>query len=82
MELKHAIEKAGPVCVECDKVFANKKTLEKHMKTHLKCNMCKKEFKSPDEMRIHKKEHTSCTMCDKDFYFVSKLAKHMASMHK
>ena len=82
MENKHATEKVGPVCVDCDKVFSNTKTLEKHMKTHMKCNTCKKEFKSSEEMKTHKKEHTFFSICNKDFYFVSKLAKHMASMHK
>ena len=49
IESKHAVQKVGPVCNECDKIFANPKTLEKHMKTHIKCSTCKKEFSSPEE---------------------------------
>ena len=82
MESKHELQKkqvAGPVCSECDKVFA---TLEKHRKTHLKCTTCNREFKSVEEAKLHKKEHTVCTICNKDFYFVSKLSRHFASMHK
>ena len=82
MESKHAVQKVGPVCSECDKIFANPKTLEKHIKTHLKCSTCKKEFASPAEMKLHKKEHTFCSICNKEFYFVSKLAKHVSSIHK
>ena len=77
-----AQKKVGPVCSECDKVFANKYKLEQHMKTHMKCTTCKKEFESIEDVKIHKKEHTFCKVCKKDFYFVSKLAKHMSSMHK
>ena len=82
MEAKHAVKKVGPMCNKCYKVFANQKTLEKHMKTHLKCSTCKNEFASPEEMKLHKKEHTFCTICNKEFYFVSKLAKHVTSIHK
>ena len=53
MESKHMdqkksnnLENVSPECNECGKVFANHKTLEKHVKTHLKCNTCKEEFSS------------------------------------
>ena len=84
MEEKHGLQKkqVGPVCSECDKVFANPYNLVKHMKTHLKCTTCKKEFESVEETKLHKKEHAVCTICNKDFYFVSKLSKHVVSMHK
>ena len=72
----------GPLCGECEKVFVNARTLEKHMKTHLKCNTCKKEFSTIEEAKCHKKEHTFCRLCQKEFYFASKLTKHMSSIHK
>ena len=85
IESKHGIkepESIGPVCIECEKVFANSRTLEKHLKTHLKCNTCKEEFNTMEEAKCHKKEHTFCKVCQKDFYFVSKLTKHISSLHK
>ena len=82
MESKHAVQKVGPMCNKCDKVFANQKTLEKHLKTHLKCSTCKKEFASPEDMKLHKKEHTFCSICNKEYYFVSKLTKYVTSIHK
>ena len=82
METKHGIaQKTGPECKECGKLFANPKTLERHILTHLKCNICKQEFSTTEETTIHKKEHTVCKICNTDFYFVSKLTKHINSMH-
>ena len=79
LETKHGVyQKTGPECKECGKLFANTKTMEKHMK----CNTCKKELSSPEEAADHKKDHTICKICKKDFYFVSKLTKHMNSIHK
>jgi 1-aminocyclopropane-1-carboxylate deaminase/D-cysteine desulfhydrase-like pyridoxal-dependent ACC family enzyme len=80
VEMKYE-SKVGPECVECGKLFANPKTLEKHMKTHLKCNTCKQEFETTEDAARHKKEHTFCKVCQKDFKFVSKLTKHISSMH-
>ena len=84
METKHKIitKNTETVCSECEKVFANAYTMEKHMKTHLKCKTCKKEFASSEEAKLHKKEHTFCAICAKDFYFASKLSKHVSSVHK
>ena len=86
MERKHGKQlvkkKVGPVCSECEKVFASKYNWESHMKTHLKCTTCKKKFESIEDVKSHRKEHTFCVLCKKDFYFVSKLAKHMSTMHK
>ena len=83
LETKHGLtEKSGPECKDCGKVFANTKTLAKHIKSHLKCNICKKEFLTPEEAADHKKDHTVCKLCNKDFYFASKLTKHVNSIHK
>lgn len=87
METKHEVEEKKkpehqPECDDCGKLFANAKTLEKHMKTHLKCKTCKQEFQTMQEAKHHKKEHTFCNICQKDFHFVSKLTKHCASNHK
>lgn len=82
---KHGIkepETNGPLCNECGKVFANSRTLEKHVKTHLKCNTCKQVFATMEEAKHHKMEHTFCTVCKKEFYFVSKLTKHVSALHK
>lgn len=82
---KHGIkepETSGPLCNECGKVFANSRTLEKHVKTHLKCNTCKQVFATMEEAKHHKMEHTFCTVCKKEFYFVSKLTKHVSALHK
>ena len=88
VESKHAQTKksnfpedSGPECNECGKIFANPRTLEKHVKSHLKCSTCKEEFKSIEEVKMHKKEHTFCKICQKEFNFVSKLTKHVSSMH-
>ena len=89
MESKHMdqkksnnLENVGPECNECGKVFATPKTLEKHVKTHLKFNTCKEDFNSIEYAKTHKKEHTFCKICQKEFGFVSKLTKHVTSMHK
>ena len=87
LETKHEVEEKKkpehqPECDDCGKLFANAKTLEKHMKTHLKCKTCKQEFQTMQEAKHHKKEHTFCNICQKDFHFVSKLTKHCASNHK
>ena len=81
VEMKHE-SKTGPECEECGKLFANPKSLAKHMKTHLKCNICKQEFEIIEDATKHKLEHTICKFCHKDFKFVSKLTKHISSMHK
>lgn len=83
LETKHMkMPDPGPECPECGKLFANSKTLEKHVKTHLKCNTCKKEFQDANEAKDHKREHTYCKICQKDFLFPSKLTKHVNSIHK
>ena len=81
-KISKTLENSGPVCSECGKVFANPRTLEKHTKTHLKCNTCKQEFTSMEDAKSHKKEHTFCKICQKEFHFVSKLTKHITSVHK
>jgi hypothetical protein len=81
-KMSKILENSGPECSECGKVFANPRTLEKHMKTHLKCNTCKQEFTSMEDAKTHKKEHTFCKICQKDFHFVSKLTKHITAVHK
>ena len=80
VETKHE-SKSGPECNECGKLFANSKSFEKHMKTHLKCNTCKKEFEKIEDATEHRMEHTFCKLCQKDFKFVSKLTKHISAMH-
>ena len=83
LETKHQKKPdLGPECEECGKVFANTKTLEKHIKTHLKCKICKQEFDTAEEAKNHKREHTYCKICLKEFHFVSKLTKHIDSVHK
>jgi uncharacterized Zn-finger protein len=83
LEAKHGKKPdRGPECDECGKVFANSKTLEKHKKTHLKCKTCKADFETIEEPRNHQKEHTYCKICQKEFRFISKLTKHIESIHK
>ena len=83
LEIKHQKKPdPGPECEICGKLFANAKTLEKHVQTHLKCNTCKEVFKTVAEVMAHKREHTYCKICQKDFHFPSKLTKHVNSVHK
>ena len=83
LETKHNKKPGlGPECDICGKLFANTKTLEKHVQTHLKCNTCKEDFKTVAEVKEHKREHTYCKICLKDFIFPSKLTKHVNSVHK
>ena len=81
VEMKHGKD-TGPECAECGKLYANQKSLDKHMKTHLKCNTCGEVFETIEEAKEHKLTHTMCTICKKDFKFVSKLTKHVLAMHK
>ena len=81
VELKHG-RKSGPKCNKCGKLFANEKSLQKHVKTHLKCNTCKQVFDTSEEAIQHKITHTFCQICQRDFKFVSKLTKHISSIHK
>ncbi|KAL5278019.1 hypothetical protein ACFFRR_002956 [Megaselia abdita] len=74
-------------CKECQKDFANKRNLRKHLKTHGKrersfqCGFCEKAFLSKSHLIIHSESHSnftfSCDICGKSFYRKEGLKQHI-----
>lgn len=64
-------------CVECEKCFANKYKLDRHMIVHSnefkhQCNICNKMFKMQYSLQVHLKMHNNkvsfeCYICSKTF---------------
>ena len=73
-------QKSGE-CYICGKVMSSKRSLERHVLTHLTCKICKAEFATEDECVEHKKVHTTCDICCTDFVFPSKLTRHIQQKH-
>ncbi|XP_073468766.1 uncharacterized protein [Aquarana catesbeiana] len=73
-------------CVECSKVFYNKRTLKAHLQAHLGersyiCNVCGKCFRRHTSLLIHERIHTGerpyhCTQCGKSFVQRQHLSTH------
>ncbi|KAK9505215.1 hypothetical protein O3M35_009312 [Rhynocoris fuscipes] len=80
-------------CTECNKTYAERKILKRHMrvvhsfKELLKCNECDKTFKSAEILSLHYTVHTGakpykCSMCPKSFVYKTTLALHTSRHHE
>ena len=67
----------GMICEECGKVLGDKRSLERHMKSHLKCTTCGQLFKTWQESKLHKQNHVTCQICQLFCEYPSKLKTHM-----
>ncbi|XP_070098698.1 histone-lysine N-methyltransferase MECOM isoform X21 [Equus przewalskii] len=83
----HAIQE----CKECDQVFPDLQSLEKHMLSHTeereyKCDQCPKAFNWKSNLIRHQMSHDSgkhyeCENCAKVFTDPSNLQRHIRSQH-
>ncbi|XP_040842325.1 histone-lysine N-methyltransferase MECOM isoform X4 [Ochotona curzoniae] len=83
----HAIQE----CKECDQVFPDLQSLEKHMLSHseereYKCDQCPKAFNWKSNLIRHQMSHDSgkhyeCENCAKVFTDPSNLQRHIRSQH-
>ncbi|XP_066582843.1 zinc finger protein 814-like [Prorops nasuta] len=79
-------------CPECFMVFFNKKSLSRHMETHIGtkyiCKICNQVFRRKDQLRKHDEQHGKiksykCTQCNKTFGNELTLRNHLiATNHK
>ena len=75
------------VCDTCDRAFANKDLLLKHMSCHVElkpheCLECGKKFTKANLLREHRKRHFEegnfqCNFCQKKFFTPNKLREHI-----
>ena len=75
------------VCDKCGKQFKEKRSLTRHMNTHVDfsqtypCNVCGKEFKSADHRKRHEKSHNytiTCPVCGRYFNRRESMLRHRA----
>ena len=75
-------------CLECDKTFSSKKSLDEHTSTvhatnkPFSCDVCSKTYATDIQFRRHRKLHTmdrmfSCEKCGNSFKQKSYLVRHM-----
>ena len=83
-------------CSKCPKVFANKYSLQKHLKVHQDpmryiCPHCNKSFHKHHFLSSHislehneatKETKVACTKCDKRFAYKSQLQRHYSRHHE
>ena len=77
-------------CDKCDKDFARKDDLKRHLETHnsssAKCNECGKMFATENGMKqhirnMHSEKHLKCDQCDMVFSTITRLNEHKKSVH-
>jgi uncharacterized C2H2 Zn-finger protein len=77
-------------CSECNKVFANESSYQKHMRIHTaastvyQCPSCKKTFRRISTYEKHmrtQKFSINCQQCDAVFHSAMTLDAHMANFH-
>ena len=93
---KHKLNNAKQhICEYCQKNFASKSSLKKHMILHDKnlkqysCKLCLKSFKRKESLDIHSQTHLPrikrklfyCEYCNKSFTYESNLKKHFKKFH-
>ena len=93
-EKKKAPSVSKSKCPQCPKEFANKYSLQKHVKIHhqkdrYECDQCGQTFHKHNFLTVHisteheKMEHPhECKECGKKFQFPNKLRNHMEQHHK
>jgi len=85
-KLTHSRSIVGHIyqCTQCDKYFANRYYLNKHMNIHgskYKCTKCGNGFRSSQEVARHSRVHSGekpfeCRVCKKRFTRAADLVKH------
>lgn len=78
-------------CVPCEKSFATKQNLARHMLTHTgvkpyQCDICEKSFFQKSNLNTHYLTHTNkksyqCAICDKSFVTKQSITYHHISLH-
>lgn len=87
---KHSNEKQYE-CAQCNKRFADVKTLYRHILLHTNrkpftCEYCNMSFRRKDIRDVHRRKHTNdrpyqCTDCNKSFSSYSSRSKHRKKVH-
>nr|XP_032824001.1 MDS1 and EVI1 complex locus protein EVI1-A-like [Petromyzon marinus] len=92
-EISPATPDAGQIyeCRDCDRIFPNAYSLERHMVIHTdereyKCDQCPKAFNWKSNLIRHQMSHDNgkrfeCENCDKVFTDPSNLQRHIRSQH-
>lgn len=87
----HALDDGKFPCIDCQRVFADFKTIRKHMRNFhsdktYPCMHCDKVLPRPDKLKLHMLKHTSlrefmCETCGRQFKRKDKLKEHIKRMH-
>lgn len=85
----HAKRSYDIVCTICQKAYASKYDLQRHLKTHEigqhACDLCHKVFKMRSYLLQHKKSHSKtfmCQFCGKTFSNCASLSRHRKTHEK
>ncbi|XP_055383681.1 zinc finger protein 254-like [Condylostylus longicornis] len=87
-----ANKKTRYLCLYCDKAFANKSTLDIHLRSHTgerpyKCSYCERRCYDRASLDIHERRHTNdrrykCEFCVEKFFTLFEKKRHQFTWHQ